>query len=297
MYKNIRFGLCCLLVGESRSKFRTLQLNRTLEDPNKFPKILEVWDHNLKELCKVLDYCISNKIWHYRISSDMFPLADVNGELLSIWLEYLSKPYNWVVAKNKVKEFLSLGGRLSTHPSQFCVITSEKETVRTNSIKNLEYHAQFFDVLGIPDSYFCPINIHLSNGKLGSKGADYARESLNILSDSVKKRLVFETEDKNYWTWQKINQYFPEIPITLDFHHRLINNEGETEEEAYGVCVKSWGDIKPLFHHSEGRDHKLDRSHHDFVDKIPDLCEDVDVEIEAKQKNLAILKLQNKYAI
>jgi UV DNA damage repair endonuclease len=79
----------------------------------------------------------------------------------------------------------------------------------------------------------------------------------------------------------------------LDYHHRLINNLGESEQEAHIHCVKSWRGIVPLFHYSEGKSDRLDRAHSDFVDTLPVCATDVDIEIEAKQKNLAVLRLMS----
>jgi UV DNA damage repair endonuclease len=47
----------------------------------------------------------------------------------------------------------------------------------------------------------------------------------------------------------------------------------------------------PLFHHSEGKAHSLDRAHSDYINQLPLCAQNVDIEIEAKQKDLAVLKL------
>ena len=103
--------------------------------------------------------------------------------------------------------------------------------------------------------------------------------------------LVFATEDKSFWTYLLISKHFSKIQITLDYHHRLINNEGESEEEAHNICVQTWN-TTPLFHYSEGKENKLDRAHSDYVESLPACAKGVDVEIEAKQKNLAVLQLR-----
>lgn len=285
-----RLGVCCLLLGDSKSSFKTLQLNRTKADSNKKEKVFSVYKHNLYELIKVLAYLQNNNIKHYRISSDMFPLAD-HPEFSELWDDFCSNESNWVFAKKAVAKFLANDNRLSTHPDQFCVLSSSREEVNQKGIQNLEYHAKMFDMLEIPKSYFCPINIHVSNGKLEDIAGDNTNRNLDLLSDSVRSRLVFETEDKSFWTYQKLSKHFPNIPITLDYHHRLINNEGESEQEAHDHCVSTW-DTTPLFHYSEGKESSLDRAHSDFVNKIPECAVGVDLEIEAKQKNLAVLRLQ-----
>jgi len=156
---------------------------------------------------------------------------------------------------------------------------------------------------------------------------------------SAFKRIVLETEDKGCWTWQKLIKHFPGMPITLDVHHWKINNEGESLTEALEACAATWKtrtpyvkniqfvidhpseinntysqlDIRrytdfyywrsktysPLMHISEGRDKEYDRSHHDYVNEIPELLLyapfDISLEVEAKAKDLAYFALRDKY--
>lgn len=293
---NIRLGVCCLILGDNKSQFKTLQLKRTQQESNPLDKIFGVYKHNLSELVKVLKYLASVNIWHYRVSSDMFPLAD-HVDFESYWNTFCSKDYFWLEARQAVQEYLAQGGRLSTHPDQFCVISSSNPDTNDKGIRNLEYHAKMFDMLGIPQSYYFPINIHVSNGKLEHVAAQNTIDNLPRLSASVLSRLVFETEDKSYWTYQRLFQYFPNIPITLDYHHRLINNLGETEQQAHDFCVTTWSGIRPLFHYSEGKDHRLDRTHSDFISSLPSCAQNIDIEVEAKQKNLAIFKFLDTVAL
>lgn len=288
MFKN-RLGVCCITLGQ-KSDFKTLQLNRTKDLSNKQDKIFDVYRHNLSELCKVLGYLTIKNIRHYRISSNMFPLAD-HPDFEQYWNLFCSKEVFWIPARMSVQKYLANGGRLSTHPDQFCIISSPKDDVNINGVRNLEYHAKMFDMLNIPSSHFCPINIHVSNGNNPEIAIKQVDRNLPKLSSSVMNRLVFETEDKSFWKYQNLHKYFPNIPITLDYHHRLINNDGELEETAHEVCVGTWKDTVPLFHHSEGKAHSLDRAHADFINNIPHCAVDVDIEIEAKQKDLAVLKL------
>ncbi len=285
-----RLGVCCLTLGDYKSQFKTLQLNRTKDLPDIRGKVFPIWQHNLSELNKVLSYLLSKRIFHYRISSNMFPLSD-HVDFTKYWEEFCSKDYLWANSRVAVQTYLQNGGRLSTHPDQFCIISSGREVVNTNGIRNLEYHAKMFDMLGIPQSYFCPINIHVSNGNSPEIAIRETLKNLTSLSSSVLSRLVFETEDKSFWNYQNLNKFFPNIPITLDYHHRLINNQGESEQEAHDACVSTWGNFKPLFHYSEGKDSKLDRAHSDYVKSIPSCSTYVDIEVEAKQKDLAVLQL------
>jgi UV DNA damage endonuclease len=289
MFKN-RLGVCCIILGDNASKFKTLQLTRIKSIPNPKYKIHETYTHNLAELCKVLDYLTSKSIFHYRISSNLFPLAD-HIDYAKYFDEFCAYEYNWSKAKQKVYDYFRCGGRLSTHPDQFCVISSSKQEVNESGMRILNHHAKMMDMLGCTRSYFCPINIHVSNGNSSELASVAAHKIMRQLPENVMSRLVFETEDKSYWTYQKLIKLFPNIPITLDYHHRLINNEGESELDAHNACVSTWKNVKPLFHYSEGKDSALDISHSDFVSSLPQCATGVDIEIEAKQKNLAVLKL------
>ena len=294
---NRRLGLCCLLVGDHKTQFRSIKRTWAQNHPDEIAnRLKEVWLHNIAETCRVLNYCVDNNIWCYRLSSDLFGLADL-PEYKDLWNAFKANDNNWTYIRRCVSSYIQQGGRLSTHPGQFCVISNDDLEITNRSVLALDHHADFFDAMQIPKNYFFPINIHISNGRKEQQAADNVYRNMNLLSESTRLRLVFETEDKNYWTYQRIHKHFPHIPITLDYHHRLINNLGEDEQQAHEVCVQSWHqhNIKPLFHYTEGREHDLDRKHADFIRQLPSY-NDIDLEIEAKQKNLAILKaLQEAY--
>lgn len=294
----MRLGLCCLLLGNESSEFKSTTVTWAKKNNDKiYNKLKNIYDHNLNELCKVVDYCINNNIWHYRISSSLFPLADLEP-YSDFFNDYIDNKVYWLMSRNKINEYISLGGRLSMHPSQFCIITNPDKKISSSSLINLEMHGAIMSNLGIPENFQYPINIHLSNGKRSQEAINAALLNIDKLSIKVRTRLVFENEDKSYWTWQKIHRAFPNTPVTLDYHHRLINNEGEPEWKAHEACVSSWTryGVKPLFHYSEGRDHSLDRSHSDYIKELPRYS-DMDLEIEAKQKNLAILDIRQKHYI
>jgi UV DNA damage endonuclease len=294
----MRLGLCCLLLGSISSEFKSTTVTWAKKNNDKiYNKLKNIYDHNLNELCKVVDYCINNNIWHYRISSSLFPLADLEP-YSNFFNDYTNNKKNWEIASIKINEYITAGGRFSMHPSQFCIITNADKKITNSSLANLEMHADIMSNLGIPETYQYPINIHLSNGKKPQEAINAALLNMDKLSSRVRSRLVFENEDKSYWTWQKIHRAFPAIPITLDYHHRLINNEGEPEWEAHQSCTDSWTryGIKPLFHYSEGKEHSMDRSHSDYIKELPRYS-DIDLEIEAKQKNLAILDIRQKHYI
>ena len=295
-----RLGYCCISLGKFESAFKTVTLTktRTLSKIEAKEKLFRTWINNLHEYCEILQYNMDAGIKLYRISSDLFPLAD-HEEFEYIWNEFSFVKNYWNSARYFTNEFLENGGRLCAHPGQFVSLGSPSKKVRKNSITNLELHAAVFDRLGLHLDRNSPLNIHLSNGKDNIKNLLFFEESLSELSDSVKNRLVFENEDKSFWTWQNIRKYFSDFPVTLDFHHRNLNNEEESELEAFDACVESWWPVRPIMHISDGRESPTDRSHHDWVSVLPELVlspNGVDLEVEAKKKDLAVLFLKSKYS-
>ena len=131
-------------------------------------------------------------------------------------------------------------------------------------------------------------------------------DNFSLLPDYVKKRLTVENDDRNtlysvkdlyYGVYEKIG-----VPIVFDFHHHKFCNGGISEKEALNLAVSTWGDVKPVVHYSESRSiEKNDdtikaHAHSDYVyDYINTYGINVDVMIEAKCKELAVLKYLEKH--
>lgn len=294
-----QIGYCCISLGLYRSKFRTTTLTSVRKRRRAGElKLLEIWRHNLDELGRVIDYNLKANILLYRISSDLFPIAD-HPQYRKVWDRFVERIdiSPWA---NKIQQYLREGGRLSMHPGQFVSLGSSTKEVRKNSIDNLEIHSEIMDLLGLPQSHFAPINIHLSCGRDEDKNLGRFYGSFEKLSDGVRRRLVFENEDKSFWTWQNITRCFPDYPVTLDSLHHRINNCEEDLAEAAEVTRATWGGIAPIRHVSEGMKGDKDRAHHDWVQSIPDAFliggkPSGDIEVEAKMKDLAAIFLKAKY--
>ena len=90
------------------------------------------------------------------------------------------------------------------------------------------------------------------------------------------------------------------IPIVHDFHHHLFCTGGLDQEEALLTAAMTWGDITPVTHYSESRpieqnDPKIKpQAHSDLVYKtLNDYGNEFDIMIEAKHKELALLKYRS----
>jgi UV DNA damage repair endonuclease len=88
------------------------------------------------------------------------------------------------------------------------------------------------------------------------------------------------------------------LPLVYDVHHHRCHGDDLDVEAATSLALETW-DREPLFHVSSPRDGwRADnpRSHSDYIDvrDFPTIWDgmDITVEVEAKAKELAVLKLK-----
>jgi UV DNA damage endonuclease len=181
------------------------------------------------------------------------------------------------------------------------VLASPNSEVVRKTIYDLDQHARIMDLMGLPQDHRSAINIHIG-GSYGDKHSALERFCKNFksLSPSTQARLVVENDDKasQFGVVDLFNGVYKVVgcPITFDhFHHRFCTNDLVAEQAAL-LAASTWGDITPLQHFSSSKAlyedaSVINRSHADYVyDNIPDYGFDADVEIEAKAKDLALLR-------
>jgi len=253
---------------------------------------------NARDLIEIIKWNENRGFKVYRMSSDLFP-----------WMsEYEIKDlpdYSKIstLLKGAGNLVIKYGQRLSFHPGPFNVLGSPNPILVEKTIKELNQHAEIMDLIGLPRSNKYPINIHC-NGVYGDKNSTMARWSANYLklSPSAQSRLVVENDDKcsMYSVKDLYDGIFKsvKVPITFDYHHHRFNSGGLSEKEAFELAMSTWQyhGVKPLFHYSSCRKTFEDFSskavaHADFVyEKINDYGHNIDIEVEAKAKELAVLK-------
>jgi UV DNA damage endonuclease len=252
---------------------------------------------NVADLERIIDWNEEMGIKMYRMSSEMFPWAT----------EYeFTELKDW----NEIQKILQRCGakatmykqRLSFHPGPFNVLVSPKENVVLNTIKDLEVHGRIMDAIGLSKTPYNKINIHC-NGVYGDKIAAMDRFCINFdkLSNSVKSRLTIENDDKASMYSVKDLMYIHNkinIPIVFDYHHHTFNTGDLSERDALALAITTWPKgITPAVHYSESKAlHENNikikaQAHSDYITTLPDTYDmGVDIMVEAKQKDLAILK-------
>ena len=245
---------------------------------------------------KIVRHCAANGIKGYRLSSDLCPVIKHPDVMLG--LEDLP---NYSDIDNSIKE-LSIaiketGIRVSAHPSEYITLTSDDPIKVQHSIIDLELHAEIFDRLELDQSYFNPLNIHIRKEGEAKDLSDTFMSNYNMLSESVKKRLVLENNDTgNTWTVNNLIKYFFKphgIPVTFDnLHHEMLNHD-VSHKDAFYAALSTWPVI-PIFHYSEGKNGT--RAHRDMAENLPvNYNEDVLFDVELKNKDYAILDILERH--
>jgi len=256
---------------------------------------------NASDLIHILEWNRQNGIFFFRMSSDMIPWGN------TIDLEKLPDYKRIAEALRKAGDFAKFHNmRLSMHPGPFTTLSSPSRNVVENGIKDLELHGKVMDLMGLSRSHYNKINIHMG-GTHGDKIACLQRfaDNFQSLSDSVKSRLTVENDDKESLYTVKDLIYLYEnagIPIVFDYHHHKCQKDPMSEEDALKLAASTWSQgIKPVVHYSESKalhesDSKIKpQAHSDYVNGLPNLYEvDVDIMIEAKQKELTLLRIREQ---
>jgi len=296
----INLGYACLCVSlPGRSTNRTMR--KSTLDLKGISYQSELALQNASDLIHILEWNRQNGIFFFRMSSDMIPWGN------TIELESLPDYKKIAEALKKAGDFAKFHNmRLSMHPGPFTTLSSPNRNVVENGIKDLELHGKVMDLMGLTRSRYNKINIHMG-GTHGDKMACLERFATNFqsLSKSVKSRLTVENDDKESLYTVKDLMYLYEkagIPIVFDYHHHKCQKDPMTEEQALKLAVSTWPkDIIPVVHYSESKalhenNSKIKpQAHSDYFTGFPNLYDvDVDVMLECKAKELALLEIKNK---
>jgi UV DNA damage endonuclease len=260
---------------------------------------------NVRDLFEILKWNVKNGIKLFRTSSDIFPWgSEYNLEDLPDYTKIAN------ILKGCGTYANDNGLRINSHPGPFNVLVSPNPKVVQNTFTDLELHGKVFDLMGLSHTPYNNINIHC-NGVYGDKIAAMDRfcDNFEKLSDSVRKRLTVENDDKASMYSVKDLMYIhhkTDIPIVFDYHHHQFCTGDLTEQQALILAVSTWNKsgVKPEVHYSESKAlHESDtkikpQAHSDYITNLPDTYNiDVDVMVEAKAKELAILPFINELTI
>jgi len=191
--------------------------------------------------------------------------------------------------------------RVSAHPDHFTLINSPNHAINETSLKDLEYHHQIFNTMGLGDD--AKLVMHIG-GLYKQKAESIERfkdNFLHLIPQSIQRRIVLENDDKSY-TAADVLSICEElgIPMVLDIHHHQCLGKEEKLAVLLPRIFQTWDNLIPKIHLSSPKDEKKFRSHADnivledflsFLFLAKKLNQDFDVMIEAKNKDLALFNL------
>lgn len=272
---------------------------------------------SIQYLHSIFDYLRDQHITMYRISSEIAPYV-THPDLPQFHNQLEECRDELAMLGEKARRY---GLRLSMHPSQYIVLNSPVEKVYEASVRDFQYHADFLDMMNLgPEA----VVVTHGGGVYGDKSAAITRfvDRYKNLPENVRARLVLENDEKNYAVPDiaEIHERTG-IPLVLDnLHHAVNNPEQLSYAEVARTCLTTWrSGVLPKIHYSTPRSESrmvsrrnrktgevaqveappLASQHSDWIDSdqfISFLHETAplqyDVMLEAKQKDLALLRLR-----
>jgi len=293
-----RLGLCCQFAREPiqfRTTTATALVKRSRVD--QLHRLSELALANAEALLASLQFCTSNGIGGFRINSQILPLKTHP----QVGYAVADLPH----ADRLIQTFLDCGAfarrrglRLSFHPDQFVVLNSPSPDTLAHSLAELDYQAEVAEWVGADT-----INLH-GGGAYGDKPAALRTltRSIERLPERVRSRLTLENDDKTFTPRDLLPVCnATNTPLVYDVHHHRCLNDGLGVEDATNQATETWHGREPLFHLSsplEGWSGPRPERHHDYIDfsDFPSTWRQrpITVEIEAKAKELAVLKLRQQ---
>jgi len=183
-----------------------------------------------------------------------------------------------------------------------------------NALRDLDYHAEMLSLLKLPpqEDRDAVMILHMG-GVFGDKEAtlNRFRDSYKTLPQGVKNRLVLENDDVS-WSVHELLPICEElnIPLVLDYHHNNIIFDADKMREGtkdimglYERITATWTrkGITQKMHYSEptpaaitGRQR---RKHSPRVATLPPCSPDMDLMIEAKDKEQAVFELMRVFKL
>jgi len=265
---------------------------------------------SIDALYRILDYLRDEGIRMYRLTSDFVPYAthpdlpQFHGQLEAHATE--------LARLGRYARRLDL--RLSLHPSQYVVLNAQDDAIARKALADLDSQARLLDALEQGPEAVVVLHV---GGVYGDKEAALDRFARNFerLSEPARRRLVIENDETSFTIPDCLRLHRATgVPVVFDHQHHRLNPGGVEPAAAARAALDTWpAAVTPKIHFSsprlDGRVVKrgrelevkppLLRQHADYIDpwtfagflyELRDRA--FDVMLEAKAKDLALLKLR-----
>jgi UV DNA damage endonuclease len=214
--------------------------------------------------------------------------------------------------------------RLSTHPGQYTVLNSEDPGVQAAAVAELEVQAALLDAMELPPESVVVLHVGGAAGGTAAATSRF-RQGFEKLSEHARARLVIENDDRSFALVHVLDVAREcGLRVVWDvLHHRCLDPAAIPDHEALELALATWpaGEV-PKIHYSSPRLDVAEQSHRDgrrvrrrlvlpqlrahadLVDPIgfeeflryAAAERDFDVMLEAKAKDLALMRLREQLA-
>lgn len=297
-FMQVRLGYVSLPLTIPITSSKTMTYTAYLKNKTeRLEKLDSIIHSNLESLYEILKYNVKNNIHFFRMTSNLIPLAtlpDVSFDYINPYLPMYQKIGDYVKRHHM---------RIDMHPDQYVILNSMNPSVLENTFRALEYYKKILDAFGFPNP---KLVLHVGSSQ-GGKKSSMTRFCNNFkkLSILIQKMILLENDDKVYTVSDTLSLAERlNIPMVLDYHHYLCNKGEDELSTLLPRIIATWKNQKlpPKMHFSSPKSKlkKEFRSHHDFItcssfltflEEIKNDVEEVDIMIEAKQKDFALFKL------
>ena len=275
---------------------------------------------SLERLAAIFDYLEKHDIRMYRMASGLVPYGS-----------HPDMPKFHGQVEECAEELAALGARareldlrLSFHPGQYAVLNSERAEVRAAAALDFEVQGSVLDAMGCGPEAVVVTHV---GGAAGGREAALERfeQGLELLGEAARARLVVENDDGLFGLADVLElRRRTGLRVVWDIlHHRCHDPERIPVAEALRLAFATWDEgTTPKIHYSsprtdaEERTKKVGRrvehrtvlpplkAHADLIDPLgfedflagPAAGLDFDLLLEAKAKDLALLRLRDQLA-
>jgi UV DNA damage endonuclease len=214
--------------------------------------------------------------------------------------------------------------RLSSHPGQYTVLNSEDERTRRLAVEELEVQAELMDAMALGPEAVVVLHVGGAAGGVDAALERFER-GFELLSPAARARLAIENDDRSFGLGdvQRLSERIARPVVWDALHHRCHDPDAIPDREALALALATWrSGVVPKVHYASPKTavaerrkrvgRRVERSlrlperraHADLIDPISfeyfigetGRGMDFDVMLEAKAKDLALLRLRGQLA-
>lgn len=273
---------------------------------------------SLAYLRDVFEYLHRRQIRFYRLAGQLAPYLTHPG--LPAFHRQLDECTTELAATGDL--IRAYGLRVTLHPAHYVQLNAADSGLVRRAEEELGVAATLLDAMGLARDAVIVVHVGGVHGDANAGRERFVTHFLT-LPENVRRRLALEHDDRRYsfedalWIHRRTG-----VPIVLDaLHLRCLNPAGRTLADALPVALATWPpDCRPKIHFSSPRtalrvvhtslgarlQPPLPNQHSDFLDPFAfiDLLHlaqqlgvrPFDVMLEAKAKDLALLRLREQIA-